>query len=144
MFLLGTKCSVSSVFTFQQKLWKKKYDFSKANRIIKEVTRPQGQHQQQEKQKTESNCDTNVPCEAKSASNNVVDSNIAGANTAAEQEQNTGLESTQEKITDCERPTPAERFSPSGAVTDEGEIRLRPEEKRKVCQNLFKLKCKKT
>ena len=154
------------IFHFQQILWKKKYDFSKANRIIREVTKSS----QREKTNTFSAQESGLPCnksdsraldDGKEAnlpetSQNVADSSdvcshqdikIASDGPAENrcEDTNSGLQNAEGTSGPVENDNPREfvaetterNHSLSGTLTNEGEIRIRPEERKHVSLFVF-------
>ena len=144
-------------FTFQQKLWKKKYDFSKANKVIREVTKNTQQKQKNNLSPADqlSTKDDNKSCdkcgvESETNSTNLKTSELSDSTNKdghvsdkpveripenrSPKQNNTSNSNQSDKCDSHNSMTinVEETCSSSGAITDEGEIRLRSEEKKMV------------
>ena len=145
----------------QQKLWKKKYDFAKANKVIREVTKNNQEKQvkkpmpdnQQTTSSAEENCDKcgqdlepnckEVATPQTIAGNAKECSEITNSEKKIECCSENGSSPMQRNISSssqdvkCDTPSSVVKNTEeigtfSGAITDEGEIRMRPEEKKRV------------
>ena len=157
-------CKGGFVFHFQQILWKKKYDFSKANRIIREVTKSS----QREKTNTFSAQESGLPCN-KSDSRSIDDDKkvnltetshkVTDSSSVCSHQDIKGVSDAESRVEDTNSDLQhAERYSSSvkddnphefvaesternhslsGTLTDEGEIRIRPEERKHVSLFVF-------
>ncbi len=175
------KSSVQMVihFSLQQKLWKRKYNFAKANRIIKLVTKDQKQRPNAQNQDDQgaSSCEVLAVSSSSAAENAsqvnskpediapsapelkaIPPSDTASQTSPAPPSNNSSVSSVNSEVNCGSVPSvntgtcvavssdaalsQRPRFSQSGTLTDEGEIRIRPVEKRKVrALVLFVLVC---
>ena len=161
------------IFHFQQTLLKKKYDFSKANRIIREVNKSlqrekTDQFPAQESGLPSNKSDSKALDDKKEVNltetlHNVTDSsemcshqdNIKGVLEAQaenrSEDTNSGLQNNENNNSSVGNDNPCEivaekteterNHSLSGAVTDDGEIRIRPEERKHVSLCLMTFYC---